>query len=645
MAESKTLYETKNGLKSAEKLGKRNEIEEEGIVRFTPFIELPDGRLCEQGYDGTKVYYIIYDPKTGGVTKEDYIKIGGVAYLPVDNDDVRNEIVLLPSDAQDYGTDDQLAKEIRDFLDYWHEELDELERTIDVAYVFVTYLKDLLPQIPYRRCLGGWGRGKTTSNEVAGAISYRPMFLAGCSSEASLRRTFDMWRGTAVIDEADFSAKTDLYSALVKMLNIGYDAKNGFYRCCDENDPKNILSFNVFGPKYLGTRQRYNDVALESRCLTKIAQANVSPKPLYRWTKFKEQAQVLRNKLLMWRFRHYHEIKAKIAEVLEDPNIIEKIYGEKIGAESRVCQIVVPLSLVSGGEFREVLKLAAIQHSEVLRALDEDRQLEEQVNAALYDILSDQRVTQVTVVTEHREGGGGDAVAATSLEKENQERTFDSVTHKVTRDEDLWRPVKIPLREIGKRILGEGPSDLAERKEYVGELKGLTRKIGKMFKNKHLIVKRGAKNLSEVYLPPREIRRVLAWGASHTTVTKVTSVTQGGEGGPELSPASPKVEPLGKDAENASDAIGRTKSDVTNVTSGTAGPGETPTPTVSDIERRLYEIFGVNPFKPSQLLQHFSADELAKLNVVIDEMLKRGRLVKVPLESGGWAFRLVVKNG
>lgn len=548
MAQSEIIERVESAGKMRTVGGQRGD-DEKSQPTFAPFVELSDERLAEECYDGEKVFYIVWDQKTNDIIREKSggpqkfltLEDKGKIYAPIDNDDVKNEIVLLPSDAKGYGTDDQLAEEIHAFLDYWHEELDELERTIDVAYVFVTYLKDLLPQIPYRRSLGGWGRGKTTSNEVAGAISYRSMFLAGCSSEASLRRTFDMWRGTAVIDEADFSTRSDLYTSLVKMLNIGYDAKNGYYRCCDENDPKNILSFHVYGPKYLGTRQRYSDVALESRCLTKIAQANVSSKPLYRWTKFKEQAQRLRNELLMWRFKHYHQVKVKIAEVLEDPNIIEKIYGEKIDAESRVCQIIIPLSLVAGEKFKETLKLAAIQHSEVLRALDEDRQLEEQVNAALYDILGAQRVTQVTVVTHPREGGGVDASAGQTLLNKNQERTYGSVTHKVTPDENLWRPVKISLKEIGKQILGDEPSDSVERKEYISELKGLTRKIGKMFKNKHIIVKKGAKNLSEVYLPPREVRRVLAWGATHTTVTKVTSVTQSDEKG---FPA-PKVEPLG----------------------------------------------------------------------------------------------------
>jgi len=66
-------------------------------------------------------------------------------------------------------------------------------------------------------------------------------------------------------------------------------------------------------------------------------------------------------------------------------------------------------------------------------------------------------------------------------------------------------------------------------------------------------------------------------------------------------------------------------------------------PTISDLKARLFEAFGVNPFKPSQLPKHFSDDELVKLTAVMDEMRQRGELIIVFLESGEQAFQLVRK--
>jgi len=66
-------------------------------------------------------------------------------------------------------------------------------------------------------------------------------------------------------------------------------------------------------------------------------------------------------------------------------------------------------------------------------------------------------------------------------------------------------------------------------------------------------------------------------------------------------------------------------------------------PTVSDLKRRLFEAFGANPFKPSQLPEYFSDDELPRLSAVMDDMRNRGELIIVPLESGQYAFQLIKK--
>jgi hypothetical protein len=68
---------------------------------------------------------------------------------------------------------------------------------------------------------------------------------------------------------------------------------------------------------------------------------------------------------------------------------------------------------------------------------------------------------------------------------------------------------------------------------------------------------------------------------------------------------------------------------------------EPPAPTVSDLQRRLWEAFGANPFKPSQLSQHFTDEELARLVTVMADMEQRGELMEVPLEGGDRAWRLV----
>ena len=65
--------------------------------------------------------------------------------------------------------------------------------------------------------------------------------------------------------------------------------------------------------------------------------------------------------------------------------------------------------------------------------------------------------------------------------------------------------------------------------------------------------------------------------------------------------------------------------------------------TVSDLQTRLFDVFGVLPFKPSQLRGHFTDEELPRLAEVMADMERRGELMRMPLEGGGHAWELVRK--
>jgi len=385
----KTLHWSKEDCKGCSRKLTKDSLQMKEIqVVKTPFVELSDGRLAEQGYDGKKAYYIVYDSRDGSVNKEDFLVESEVRYKPIMNRDVDTLQVLLPSNAVEYGSEKDLWNQVITYLDYWHEERNRKERILDAAYDYATYLRDLLPVIGYRRKLAPYGKGKTTSIDVNGAISYRPFYLAGCSSEASIRRLFDLWRGTAVLDEADFG-RSDLYAVIIKILNIGDDARLGWYRCCDENDPSKVLSFYVYGPKHIATRKRFKDIATESRCLTSATEENRSPKPLFRSRQFLEQSREIRNKLLMWKFKHYRQFKEKIGE-LEDPNIAERIFGKDFNVSGRIKQILIPVALaIEDKAITNILKEAGSELSEVLKSLDKEQTTKDQVDGALRQILTE----------------------------------------------------------------------------------------------------------------------------------------------------------------------------------------------------------------------------------------------------------------
>jgi hypothetical protein len=131
---------------------------------------------------------------------------------------------------------------------------------------------------------------------------------------APIYRLIEQWHGTLLIDEAD-REKSDETNEIIKILNCGFERGRPVVRCNKENID-NIEMFDVYGPKVIGTRYSFFDKALESRCITYIMQAtrrqDIPPLLL---AKFHKSEQNLRNKLLMFRLRHYPTIDA---EQLED---------------------------------------------------------------------------------------------------------------------------------------------------------------------------------------------------------------------------------------------------------------------------------------------------------------------------------------
>jgi len=204
-----------------------------------------------------------------------------------------------------------------------------------------------------------------------------------------------LWRGTCLIDEADFSS-SNLYSFIVKILNIGFDRRRGWYYRCDDDNPRRVLGYYVYGAKLLATRSRYKDVALESRCLTTVGRENTKPIPLFRMQKFEEEAGKLRNKLVLWRFRNYYRVKEE-AKKLEEPEIAEKLYDGADRISSRVKQVILPLWLVMGEEMREQLVALAKTFDERLKAEDSEYMLELEVREAVAK-LAEEKPEEVNVV-------------------------------------------------------------------------------------------------------------------------------------------------------------------------------------------------------------------------------------------------------
>jgi hypothetical protein len=397
-------------------------------VIHTPSAELPDGRLIEEAFDGRDVYFLVYNPKTGHVEKAGEVECEGVVYRPFDSPEVRNGLVLLPSEALEYESEERLFQEVLDFLNRWHQQPNEFERKLDVFYVFLTYVYDLLPKLPYRRALGAYGRGKTAWLDTVGSVCYRPMILAGCDTDKAIVRMINNFRGTALIDEADFN-KSSLYAFIVKILNVGYDRRLGFYARADENNPKKVLIYNVFGPKILATREPFRD------------------------KKFLAEAQALRNKLILWRFRKYNGLKTKI-ETLENPEIDLEL---RISS-SRIKEVLTPLLLLNP-DFRPEIEALAREMEEQLRASDPDLMLEEALKDAIMRVQDEMPIGET----------GSTGILASPIEGEGLTRYVQVKPEKIV--------LRVPLVKLAKIILDDPNPDPEE-------LKSLNQKLSRIAKTR-----------------------------------------------------------------------------------------------------------------------------------------------------------------
>jgi hypothetical protein len=374
-------------------LPRSRESEESKKIRYVPFVELSDGRLCEMCFNGKESFFIVYDQSSGRIEKLSEVGDGEIVYRPLNSLEV-GRIVVLPSDIEEYGSDSELFNQIYDFLSRYHYSPNEWEKKLDALYAMLTWVYDVLPIVPYRKITGPKGSGKSTWLKVMGSICYRGLFISGASSEASLLRLVDRWRGTLLIDEADLG-DTSFFSTLVKALNIGFDKRMGYFTRCEKDDPSYVDSFYVFGPKIAVTREPFSDDALESRFIT--TRPFKQPFARFLGQTFEREAEKLRNKLLLWRLRNYSKIKDKVS-MLEDPSLHQSVFGDR-GVDARAAQILLPLLVLTDDNGLRELIIELGELLSISSESEEESLFKEIIRLISEGEISPIEVTQVTQVT------------------------------------------------------------------------------------------------------------------------------------------------------------------------------------------------------------------------------------------------------
>ena len=282
----------------------KKEKKKEDIQQQISFIETSEA-LIEQVYDNENgVKFAVYEK--GKIEYKSSIWVGDIEFIPIMGEEVYKKAIMLPSKAEEYGTDEELDKEIIEFIDKWLDIPNDVKQ-FALWNIKRSWVYERFHTLNYLRALGDTGVGKTRFLDVLGHIHYKPIATSGATTAAPIFRMIEKWRGTLIMDEADF-VKSDESQDIIKIINMGYE-KGKFVMRCEQNDAKKINLFDPYCPKILATRRAFTDKATESRCITQVMQETSRQDIPYNLNEgFFETTQNLRNKLLMWRFRNYHKI-------------------------------------------------------------------------------------------------------------------------------------------------------------------------------------------------------------------------------------------------------------------------------------------------------------------------------------------------
>ncbi len=277
-------------------------------------------------FDGKKVTYEKRFPGPDGNT---YIPPRGIDCFPLG--------INLASSADEYEDVTTLFDELYSFIEKYID-MDKEFINICVLYVLMTYVYQKFDTIPYLRIVGDAGSGKSTLTRTLSLLCYKGMEITGCVTVPVIFRSTDLFSPTLTIDETDFADQKDS-ADLIKLLNGGYAKGRPVIRLIPAEGRGFITeSFNVYCPKILNGRRRFDNDALESRCISYRMQASTARPNSYQLSEeYYQEAQLLRNKLLKYRFDYFFKtVPLQVAEC-KIPNTLPP----------RFQQLMIPLMTVA----------------------------------------------------------------------------------------------------------------------------------------------------------------------------------------------------------------------------------------------------------------------------------------------------------
>lgn len=308
------------------------------------------------GYIGEHLLDLIYDAAAnetrlavrmpgGELATLNQITIEGTRYDPPWVTDMQAKgVVLFPSAIGPEVPPLELRRRIQAFIRKYLD-IPRVYERLASYYVMFTWLYDCFRTVPYLRVLGDSGTGKSRFLDTIGLLCYRPIKTMGATTPAPIFRLLDKYKGTLILDEADFKKGSDTSADIIKIINVGFSRGTPVLRSGSDRSDFEPEAYVVFGPKILATRKKFEDDATEKRCLTHQAGSPTtrSDIPLHLNDAFDAEALALRNLLLTYRLKHWRP------EIQVDESRIDRQ-----AVEPRLNQIILGLiSMVEDEDLRD----------------------------------------------------------------------------------------------------------------------------------------------------------------------------------------------------------------------------------------------------------------------------------------------------
>ncbi len=290
-----------------------------------------EGTVWEIGAEDQEMFFLSAEGERKLAFEKPIDKNTTELMLPYGAELVRKEHLFLASDLQDYDTTAQLLEETQAFIHKWVDISERFEKT-SAVYSLATSVHDVLPVMPYLRVIADWGTGKSRFLETMSLVTWRG-FLGMGQSPPSIFRLLDALPLTLTIDEASL-VRREWKVDFDQILATGFKKSGAVMRT--ELTPGGYIPklFKTYSPKIIASRQRFDDPAIESRCLdetmmetTRTDIAIELPPKAY------EESQLIRNKLQTWRFRNRDKVNFE--------------YFNRLEGSPRLSQLLMPLRAVA----------------------------------------------------------------------------------------------------------------------------------------------------------------------------------------------------------------------------------------------------------------------------------------------------------